>query len=219
MEEAPLADVNNNGILDDDEAAAYKAHAASGKFKQQLAYGVGAAMVFGLFTAISQALFRSAFGGAVAGAAGTTAAATAGTAATGAAALSFWPIVGLVAIAAIGIGCLYLSAKFLSENTLHDQDLQARQILAAQGRGPSITEEITAPTPTFPAAQAAKTEETALPATDGVSAARWTDKFPARTAAAATPSNANDNDQSWGEKITAARSGAAVSPPTGLSAL
>ncbi|MFM9889182.1 MAG: hypothetical protein ACKVOE_00860 [Rickettsiales bacterium] len=204
MEEAPLADANNNGILDDDETAAYKSQAASGKFKQQLAYGVGAAMVFGLFTAISQSLFRSAFGGAVVGAAETT-----GAAVTGAAAISVWPIVGLVAIAALGIGCLYLSAKFLSENTLHDQELQARQIQAVQGRAPGMAPEVEIPQPSFPSALPANLDQVSDTQSEATPEKKWTDKFSPSASSAAMLSNARDDDKSWGEKVAAAKAAAA----------
>lgn len=193
-----MADINNNRILDDEVIAAYKARAASGKFKQQIAYGIGAAMVFGLFAAISQALFRGAFGGAVAGAASTT----------GAAALGFWPIVGLAAIAAIGIGCLYLSAKYMSENTLNDQELQARQIQAAQGRAPGLTAEPETPAPGFPAALPANLDASPETQTNTAPAQKWADKFAPSASPATMASSANDNDKSWGEKIAAAKEAA-----------
>lgn len=128
-----MADLDHNGIDDALEVRAYKEEAARGKFRQQISYGIGAAMVFGLFSGLAVKLV--------------SVAATVGGAA---------PIFGLVAMGVAGIGLLYLSAKFLSENTVLDQALQAKLITAsqAQGKGQTVAIEPTVEKPDqFPAAQ------------------------------------------------------------------
>ncbi|MDX2095997.1 MAG: hypothetical protein SFW64_08710 [Alphaproteobacteria bacterium] len=142
-----MVKLNLTETLDTGAAEAYKARATRAKFKQQVSYGIGAAMVFGLVTALAGGLREMAFGEAV-GAAATTAA--------GAAASStLLPILGLVALGALGVGLLYLSAQYLSENTLLDQALQARQIgVATRGHAPKIEPEVEAKPTLFPAAGA-----------------------------------------------------------------
>lgn len=125
-----MADTNRNGVDDATEdaleAAEYKARAVSAKFKQQVTYGVGAAMVFGLVGAVASTLFGFAFPAEVTttGATAVASATAAGTAAT----LSLPAVLGLVALGVVGVGLLYLSAHYLSENTVLDQAMQAKLI-------------------------------------------------------------------------------------------
>ena len=112
-----MADLNHNGIDDALEAKLYKAQAVNAKFKQQVSYGIGAATVFGLVGAVAHAMINPLFVG--------------GFTTLSAAAV---PVLGLAALATVGIGLLYLSAKYLSENIVLDQQLQANQISAATAR-------------------------------------------------------------------------------------
>jgi hypothetical protein len=120
-----MADTNQNGVDDaaEDalEAEAYKARAVSAKFKQQVSYGVGAAMVFGLVGAVATKLFGFAFPAQVAAVGGEVALGTA-------AAFSLPAVLGLAALGVVGVGLLYLSAHYLSENTVLDQAMQAKLI-------------------------------------------------------------------------------------------
>ena len=132
-----------NDTLEQQDVAEYKSQAVNAKFKQQVAYGLGAALVFGLVSAMAKTLFDTALG------------ATAASAAL--------PVLGLVALGVAGVGLLYLSAKFLSENTLLDQHLQAKQISSAtRGHAHSITQGIETKGPEFPALSELKTENTFL---------------------------------------------------------
>ncbi len=142
-----MADLDNNGIDDDAEAAAYKAEAVNAKFRQTVASGIGAALVFGLVSAVGNALVVAANTAIYA------AHATTFVTMISAAAL---PLMGLAALGVVGVSLLYLGAKFLSENTLLDQKLQATLINGA-GRGKEPVIEVTPPTvdtkpPGFPAA-------------------------------------------------------------------
>ena len=137
-----------------EEAAEYRAKAVNSKFKQQIAYGAGAATVFGLVSGLVAYLLHAATAGAAVGATATTA-----TAATGMAAAL--PILGLAGLAVLGVGLLYLSAKYLSENTISDQELQAKQICAAtRGKAPeqAVAPMVAPKIQEFPEADAAKTE-------------------------------------------------------------
>ena len=143
--------------LAEQEEAEYRAKAVNSKFKQQIAYGAGAATVFGLVSGLVAYLLHAA----TAGAAVSTVAASGATvtAATGIAAAL--PVIGLVGLAVLGVGLLYLSAKYLSENTISDQALQAKQISAAtRGHAPEATVEpvVTPKLQEFPEVMNTKTE-------------------------------------------------------------
>ena len=210
-----MTDSNLNGIDDamEDarEAEAYKSRAVSAKFKQQVSYGVGAAMVFGLVGAVATKLFSFAFpaslagGGAVAGGAGLAVAP-----------FSIPAILGLVALGVVGVGLLYLSAHYLSENTVLDQALQAKQISAAtHARAPAIEpivavktnhfptpDALEAPAPNVPALAAAN-ENT--PLTRITAERALADTIVARGAANENTPVANDNaNTSWEEKTASA---------------
>lgn len=120
-----MADTNQNGVDDATEdaleAAEYKSRAVNAKFKQQVSYGVGAAMVFGLVGAVATKLFSFAFPAQVAAVGGEVAIGTA-------AAFSLPAVLGLAALGVVGVGLLYLSAHYLSENTVLDQAMQAKLI-------------------------------------------------------------------------------------------
>lgn len=205
-----MTDSNLNGIDDamEDarEAEAYKARAVSAKFKQQVSYGVGAAMVFGLVGAVATKLFSFAFpaslagGGAVAGGAGLAVAP-----------FSIPAILGLVALGVVGVGLLYLSAHYLSENTVLDQALQAKQISAAtHARAPAIEPIVAVKTNHFPTpdaldapALAAANENT--PLTRITAERALADTIVARGAANENTPVANDNaNASWEEKTASA---------------
>lgn len=91
------------------EIAAQRARSTQAKFKQQVFLGTGGAIVFGLVAAFGTKLLGL-------------------VAASGGSAL---PVLGLVAIAAAGIGCIYLGARYMSEAISIDQDAQARKIQEA----------------------------------------------------------------------------------------
>ena len=142
-----MTDTNHNGVADELEAE-YTKEATGTRFKQQFAYGVGAAMVFGVVSAFAGYLFKLATAEAAPVVAG-GARAAAGAVVAGA---SVVPAVGLVALAVMGIGLLYLSAKYLSENVVRDQALQARQIGAVtKGKVKELEPEIQQPSGSFPA--------------------------------------------------------------------
>lgn len=100
-----MESVSQNGILKE-EFGKFKERTVKLRFMQQISYGVGAAMVFGLVTALANNLL---FG-------------------SGLVAMTMGAAVGVGAIAAVGVGLIYMSAKFLSENTLLEQDFQAKKI-------------------------------------------------------------------------------------------
>jgi hypothetical protein len=124
-------------IIEVDEAAE-KARAANIRFKQQVFGTVGSAMLFGLVGVVVTKLLAPVVGGAAAtaGASATTAAATTATAA-GASSLLV-PVLGIAAVAVIGLTCVYLAAKFISTSVSLDQDAQARKIEAAKLRAKGI---------------------------------------------------------------------------------
>ncbi|MES2984423.1 MAG: hypothetical protein V4735_04455 [Pseudomonadota bacterium] len=121
--------VSENGILEKKEFEQFKARTVRLRFQQQMSYGIGAAMVFGLVGAIATKLFAI-----LPAAAEMTLAAS-----------TVLPVLGLAAIGVLGIGCIYLSANWLSENTLLEQDLQAKKIGQAT-RTPTLVVEPTVAT-------------------------------------------------------------------------
>ena len=167
-----------NDTLEQQDVAEYKAQAVNAKFKQQVAYGLGAALVFGLVSAMAKTLFD------------TAALALAPTATAGAMAAA-GPILGLVALGVAGVGLLYLSAKFLSENTLLDQHLQAKQISGAARE----RDHAKAHVQEFPAVAELKSE---LPSTS-ISGAREL----ADTVTPRAPKKAADVQQDWRSRMQA----------------
>ncbi len=150
--------VSQNGILKDDEFAKFKDRTVGLRFRQQISYGLGAAMVFGLFTGIATKLVPMALPVAMGGV-GVTAAA----------------VMGLAGIAIVGMGLIYLSAKFLSENTLLEQDFQAKKIgAAARGVSPTMEQTVNQKPMGFPAtaslnaAPAMAAEQPSTKVTDGI---------------------------------------------------
>lgn len=198
-----MTDVNLNGIDDATEdareAEAYKSRAVSAKFKQQVSYGVGAAVVFGLVGAMAKALFDPLL---LPSATLTFATATG-------------PVLGLLALGAVGVGLLYLSAKYLSENTLLDQALQAKQIGAAtRAKAPAIEQVVAPKVSNFPApmADAAALDAPALaaanentPTTRITNERALADTIVARGAANENTPVANDKaNASWEQKTASA---------------
>lgn len=124
--------VSENGILAQRDFEKFKEHSVASKFKNQIFLGIGGATVFGLVGAFGKSLLEIAMPTATTSAGAATVGATAA-----APALLFgltasaWAWVGLAAIAAVGIGCLYLGSRFLAESILMDQDFQAKKIAMA----------------------------------------------------------------------------------------
>lgn len=178
-----MVDVNKNGIPDDEETRAYKSRAVNAKFSQQLSYGLGASMVFGLVGALAKSLLDVAV-------------------VNGSIAIA--PVLGLVGLGIMGVGLLYLSAKFLSENTVADQELQAKQISAAtRGKAPATAVEPIKEKPVeFPAQGFSSDKATPdVPQTiiSGDKILSSMERIRATRAA-----NENKPDASWQEKTAAA---------------
>lgn len=130
-----MESVSQNGLLKQEEFARFKERTVKLRFMQQISYGLGAAMVFGLFTALATKLAPLALGSAEIIAVGG--------AVIPAVAASVPAMIGLAAIATLGIGLIYLSAKFLSENTLLEQDFQAKKIgMATRMQQPLVEQTI-----------------------------------------------------------------------------
>lgn len=91
----------------DDEALAHQERTSRIRFKQNMVHGIGAATVFGLVAAGGSALLKIA-----------TLSSGVGLVASGA----------MVALAVVGIGCLYLSSKYTSELVGLEQSRHATQI-------------------------------------------------------------------------------------------
>ncbi len=213
-----MADTNQNGVDDATEdaleAEAYKARAVSAKFKQQVSYGVGAAMVFGLVGAVASTLFGFAFPTEVT----TTAAAglASGTAAGTAATFSLPAVLGLVALGVVGVGLLYLSAHYLSENTVLDQAMQAKLIshagrMRSQAMEPVIDKVTEPKVSNFPAAslapdmaegaqQSATQNNDAVPLTRITAERALADTMAARAANENTPTDKSVG--SWEDKVS-----------------
>lgn len=127
-----MESVSQNGLLKQEEFTKFKERTVGLRFKQQVSYGIGAAMVFGLIGGVVN-LLGPLVGPAIAG---------------GAWGMATAAIVGLAAIPVVGISLIYLSAKFLSESTLMEQDFQAKKIgMAARGHGRAQEQEKPAPFP------------------------------------------------------------------------
>jgi hypothetical protein len=129
--------VSENGILSKREFEAFKNHTVESKFRYQLFLGVGGATVFGLVGAFGKALLEVAT---LSGPAAASLGSFAGLAATS------WAWVGLAAIAAVGLGCIYMGSKFLAESILMDQDFQAKKIALAAGNSRGVAIESPEPT-------------------------------------------------------------------------
>ncbi len=197
-----MTEIVQEKTADEILAEEYKAKSINSKFKQVLAYGAGAAMVFGLVNALSGGLMSAvthAFGSAALLASG------AGIA----------PVLGLVALGVIGMGLIYLSARFTAENTVLDNQLQAKQIAVARGKAPEIAPVVTQPAPTIPATNSIPdAPASTTPVTDSI-LAKLPDNanaLPINTVSGAKQAApliaraaANENiapDASWQEKIT-----------------
>lgn len=95
------------------EAAHYKEVSTRSRFLQQIFLGIGGATVFGFIGVITRELLGPA------------------SAALGAGQILSAPILGLLGIAAVGIGCLYIGAKYLSNTVMLEQDYSAKRIAMA----------------------------------------------------------------------------------------
>jgi hypothetical protein len=113
----------------------------------------------------------------------------------------------------VGVSLLYLSAKYLSENVVRDQALQARQIGAVtKGKVKQLEPEIQQPSGSFPAptaltvadADEPSRSESAIPATTVTNERTLADTIVARGAANEnTPHTADKANGTWEEKTTA----------------
>ncbi len=114
-------------LIADVEERALKARSTQTKFKQQVFLGMGGAMVFGLVASI---------GGKLLGMLGTG--------------VSAAPLLGLIGIAALGLGCIYIGSRFMADAISFDQDMQARKIEIARAKHQEVdlTPEIEANAPT-----------------------------------------------------------------------
>ena len=198
-----MTDYNLNGIDDAQEnaqqVAEYKSRAVAIKFRQQVSYGTGAAMVFGLVTAVAGKLFGIAFGASATGAATTTAVASS---------FALPAILGLAVLGVVGVGLLYLSANYLSEGTVLDQTLQAKQISAATHHRAPAVPAIDGKVNNFPAQSALLDEaapaltEAALPQTTISGERSLADTLVARGAANENipPTPTNETDAAWTDK-------------------
>lgn len=123
--------ISENGLLEQGEFRKFKDRTTTSKFKHQLFLGVGGATVFGLVGAIGSTLFDIMLAGS------TETVLTLFGAALTAPTLA---MVGLGALAAIGLGCIYFGSQFLSESIMLDQDFQAKKIgMATRGVVPQLT--------------------------------------------------------------------------------
>ncbi len=110
-------------LLNVQDDATQTERASKVRFKQQLFASIGGGMIFALVGVVTTALLNG--GGAIFGGLITGAAASA---------------VGIGAVAAIGLTCVFFAAKYLSKAVSLDQDSQAKKINAAtKGRGPAIS--------------------------------------------------------------------------------
>jgi hypothetical protein len=181
--------VEITNILDKAEAEAYKRRSARSKFEQQISYGVGAAFVFGLISAVAHGLV----GTLPAMAEWSLTMATLG------------PMAGLIGIGMVGIGCIFMSARLLSENTLLDQAMQAKQISAAtRAHSPAPAVETPAPPSKFPLGVNENTEKAS-------EAPGWAERVgpraPREMVAAPEMDEAN-----WREKLQASTAAASAAP-------
>lgn len=105
------------------------------KFKQQMALGVGGAMVFGLVGAIGHSLI------------GLMSATTTTTILGAAVATSTLAIGGLALLGVVGVGSIFMGSKYLAESIRIDQNRQAQQIGKATGF--AVAQPVSAPTKTI----------------------------------------------------------------------
>ncbi len=99
--------------LTDVDETAEKARAAQIRFKQQVFGTVGSAMLFGLVGVATTLLLKG--GGSV-----------------------LMTALGMGSVAVIGLGCIYLAAKFISTSVAMDQDAQARKIALAKAKAKAV---------------------------------------------------------------------------------
>ena len=120
-----MAEVKENGILDQREFEAYKARSVQLKFRSQLFGGIGASTVFGIVGFTTSHLL-GVFSAGAAGAATTAAAAATATV--------WWPLAVIGVMALIGIASIYMGNKYFTESMMLDQDFNAKKI----GRATSV---------------------------------------------------------------------------------
>lgn len=117
------------------------------------------------------------------------------------------PALGLVAMAALGVGALYFSAKFISRATLLDNEMQARKIMQAKQKALEVSVplvEMEKPTQTFPQEFPEKAEEVA-----SVPDTKWSGRFEKSTGSIADlAAKATSEDKSWGDKVKSAEQAA-----------
>lgn len=115
-----------------------QSRAAKVRFKQQIFASVGGGMIFALVGVVTAKLLSM---GAATTATTAAATATTATAAAATAGSMVLPVLGIAAVGLIGLGCVYMAAKYLSKAVSLDQETQAEKISqATQGRGPVIAQ-------------------------------------------------------------------------------
>lgn len=126
--------------------AAVKAKSAHIRFKQQIFMSVGSGMIFALVGAIAAKLLSPSIAAVAAGT--TTASVATATVSSGLLSGLLLPALGILAVAAIGLGCVYIGSHFLSEVVALDQSTEAKKIGAAsRGHVPDISPGFAHPEP------------------------------------------------------------------------
>lgn len=124
MNTSPTSD-----IASPEQIARYKERATRSRFMHQMFLGIGGATVFGLVGVLSKSLLEAAAG------------------------FELLPILGLVGIGVLGVSCLYVGAKFLSNTIMLDNDYQAKKI-GQVTRAPQMQQEVERTRPVGVPAQA-----------------------------------------------------------------
>lgn len=170
----------------DAEISAYKARSVHAKFMNTLLLGMGGATVYGLVGALAPALI-----GLVSAPVQAGAAVMFGLSATGLMAAA-----GLAALAVVGIGCVYMGSRFLSESVFNDQRFLARQTgLATRANAAAVEME-------DPHAQTrgAGPQNMAL-LDDAPEQTNWAEKHPPRMR---PEPQQQPRDGNWSERVSAA---------------
>lgn len=103
------------------EADALTERAAEVRFKQQVFTSIGGGMIFALVGVVATALLAPVVAGG----------------------FSFTALLGVGAVAAAGLSCAFMAAKYLSQAVSMDQDAQAKKIGAVtRGKSPAFTPSI-----------------------------------------------------------------------------
>jgi hypothetical protein len=170
-----------------------KSRSESVKFKQQMALGIGGAMVFGLVGAVGNGLIGVVLGTTTISFLGPLGAA-----------------IGLGVLAVAGITSIFLGSKFMAESIRMDQESQARKIgkLTSLGVAPVITpNEPASPGKTTPPGMSGFVASEAAETTPSHHWAERVGHKPHQPMA-----HARAQDEAWGDKVRTAE--ASASAPT-----